>query len=109
MESSQAIRVDLSSQISTPGEFYRPSPVSPLIVYRDYQSRQTEAYTLSVLRNHVVLGGGVVFTNEVVLGAWREFWTGLPPLSGTNTRVSEEELMVINIDSSEQSRARLQL
>ena len=24
--------------------------------------------------------GGVVFTNEVVLGAWREFWMGLPPL-----------------------------
>ena len=31
-------------------------------------------------------------------------------MSGTNTRVpEEEELMVINIDSSEQSRARLQL
>ena len=31
-------------------------------------------------------------------------------LSGTNTRVPEEEdLMVINIDSTEQSRARLQL
>ena len=31
-------------------------------------------------------------------------------LSGTNTRVpKEEELMVINIDSTEQSRARLQL
>ena len=31
-------------------------------------------------------------------------------LSETNTRVpEEEELMVINIDSSEQSRARLQL
>ena len=30
-------------------------------------------------------------------------------LSETNTRVPEEELMVINIDSSEQSRARLQL
>ena len=30
-------------------------------------------------------------------------------LSGTNTSVSEEELMIINIDSSEQSRARLQL
>ena len=31
-------------------------------------------------------------------------------LSGTNTRVpKEEELMVINIDSSEQSRVRLQL
>ena len=31
-------------------------------------------------------------------------------VSGTNTRVpEEEELMVINIDSSEQSRARLQL
>ena len=31
-------------------------------------------------------------------------------LSGTNTRVpEEEELMIINIDSSEQSRARLQL
>ena len=30
-------------------------------------------------------------------------------LSGTNTRVpKEEELMVINIDSTEQSRARLQ-
>ena len=30
-------------------------------------------------------------------------------LSETNTRVPEEELMVINIDSSEESRARLQL
>ena len=31
-------------------------------------------------------------------------------LSGTNTRVpKEEEIMTINIDSSEQSRARLQL
>ena len=31
-------------------------------------------------------------------------------MSGTNTRVpEEEELMTINIDSSEQSRARLQL